>query len=101
MMVRTIIAPTDFSDVSYNAALYAAKLAEDLHAQIILLHVMELPIAVAEFPVTEAVYDEISMEQELTALKKQLIKETQGKVNIHTTNISGSVEYELNELCNI
>jgi len=101
MEVRTIIAPTDFSDVSNNAAHYAAKMAEDVNAQLILLHVMELPLTVTEFPVTEAVFDEISMEDELKTLKSELLKETKGKIKIHVTNILGSVEYELKEICNI
>ncbi|HYK47594.1 MAG TPA: universal stress protein [Parafilimonas sp.] len=99
--MRTIIAPTDFSNVSNNAAHYAAKMAEDVNAQLILLHVMELPITVSEFPVTEAVFDEISMEDELKKLKSDLLKTTKGKIKIHVTNILGSVENELKEICNI
>jgi len=99
--MKTIIAPTDFSSVSYNACLYAAKMAEDLKAKLVLLHVMELPIAVAEFPVTEDVFDEISMEKELKQLQTKLLAETNNKVIIHTKNILGSAEYEIKELCKI
>jgi hypothetical protein len=63
--MKTIIAPTDFSPISYNACLYAAKMALDINANLVLLHVMELPLSVAEFPVTEDIFDEISMEEEL------------------------------------
>ena len=98
--MKTIIAPTDLSEVSYNACLYAAKMAKDLQANLLLLHVMELPISVAEFPVAEEVFDEISMEEELELLKNKLVEETNGKVDIKTENIPGSVEYEVKELCN-
>ena len=99
--MKTIIAPTDFSDVSYNACLYAAKMAHDVQAQLILLHVMELPITVSEFPVLDPVYDETITGTKLQELKNSLLSETQGKVQIQTANILGSVEYELKELCNI
>jgi nucleotide-binding universal stress UspA family protein len=98
--MKTIIAPIDFSSISYNACLYAAKMAEDIKAELILLHVMELPIAVAEFPVSEDVFDEISMEKELNQLQTKLLAETNNKVCIHTKNILGSAEYEIKELCN-
>lgn len=97
--MKTIITPTDFSSISENACLYAAKMAADIHAELIILHVMELPISVAEFPVTEEVYDRINMEEELEALKQKLNKETGGKITIHTKEIVGSVEYELKEVC--
>ena len=97
--MKTIIAPTDFSSISYNACLYAAKMAEDIKAELVLLHVMELPIAVAEFPVTEDVFDELTMEEELKKLKNKLIVETSDNVKIETKNILGSVEHEINELC--
>ena len=99
--MKTIIAPTDFSSISYNACLYAAKMAKDINAELVLLHAMELPIAVAEFPVTEDLFDEIGMEKELEALKNKLSTETNNKVNIYTKNILGSAEYEIKELCKI
>jgi len=97
--MKTIIAPTDFSKVSDNACLYAAKLAADINAALVLLHVMELPLAVAEYPVTENLFDEISIEKELKALRNILISETNNKINIQTENILGSPEYEIKELC--
>ena len=97
--MKTIIAPTDFSSVSYNACLYAAKMAEDVKAELVLLHVMELPVSVAELPVTQDVFAEISMEEELKQLGDKLRAETDNKVNIQTKSILGSAEYEINELC--
>jgi len=98
--MKTIIAPTDFSPISYNACLYAAKMALDINANLVLLHVMELPLSVAEFPVTEDIFDEISMEEELKQLRAKLLDETNNKVNIQAKNILGSAEYEIKELCN-
>ncbi len=42
--MRKILFPTDFSEVSNNAFVYALKLAENIKAEIITLHVYDLPI---------------------------------------------------------
>jgi nucleotide-binding universal stress UspA family protein len=97
--MKTIVAPTDFSSIADNACLYAAKLAADIKAQLLLFHTMELPIAAAEYPVTEDVFDEEGTENELAALKNKLCDATNDKVNIITKNIAGSAEYEIKELC--
>ena len=55
--MKTIIAPTDFSTVSANACFYAANLAADIKADLVLLHIMELPVSVAEYPVTVDVFN--------------------------------------------
>jgi nucleotide-binding universal stress UspA family protein len=98
--MKTILAPVDFSEVSYNACSYAAKLAEDIKAELVLLHVMEVPVTVAEFPMSEAVFDGMHMQKELEALEKKLLNETHNNVKITSKNIMGSVEYEIKELCN-
>ena len=99
--MKTIIAPTDFSPVSYNACIYAAHMAQDIKAELVLLHLMELPLAVAEFPVTEDVFDEISVEAELKELQANLRTETNNNVKIEIKNILGSAEYEIKELCKV
>ena len=97
--MKTIIAPTDFSKVSENACLYAAKLAVEIKADLILFHTMELPLAVAEYPVSENLFDEESLEKELALLKNKLSAATNDKINIRTKNIVGSAEHEIKELC--
>jgi len=42
--MKKILFPTDFSEVSKNAFVYALKLAENIDAEIITLHVYELPV---------------------------------------------------------
>jgi nucleotide-binding universal stress UspA family protein len=41
--MKKILFPTDFSEVSRNAYIYALKLAENLNAEVITLHVYDLP----------------------------------------------------------
>ncbi|HLP12366.1 MAG TPA: universal stress protein [Flavobacteriales bacterium] len=48
--MKTILVPTDFSEAAKNAADYAAGLAKDLKARIILLNVSEKPIVLTEVP---------------------------------------------------
>ncbi|MFV8327934.1 universal stress protein [Flavobacterium sp. ZS1P14] len=43
--MKKILFPTDFSDVSKNAFIYALKLADSINAEIITLHVYQLPQA--------------------------------------------------------
>jgi nucleotide-binding universal stress UspA family protein len=43
--MKKILFPTDFSDVAKNAFIYALKVADSIHAEIITLHVYELPQA--------------------------------------------------------
>ena len=64
--------PYRFFKASDNACLYAAKLAADVNAELLLFHTMELPLVVAEYPVSEDVFDEEGTEKELEALKKTL-----------------------------
>jgi len=47
LFMRTIVAPTDFSSVSINALNYAADLAAAIEADLILLHVVQIPITVS------------------------------------------------------
>src|SRR5205085_5245353 len=67
--------------------------------ELILLHAIELPIAVAEYPVTENLFDQAEMEKELEALKMKLSAATNNKVKIQTKSILSSPEYEIKELC--
>ena len=47
--MKKILFPTDFSATSNNAFLYALKLAENLNAEVVTLHVYELPIMDSNF----------------------------------------------------
>ena len=101
--MKTIIAPTDFSTVSLNAVNYAADMAVALRAELILLHVVPIPVTVIEVPLTEYEYDEMreDAEQELLVLKNQLFLRTHNKINIHAKLSAGSVEHELEQECKI
>lgn len=98
--MKTIIAPTDFSAVSYNACLYAAGMAEDINAELILLHVMELPVAMSGQPLVRPLLSEIIMEDELKRFRDKLRLAINKKVSIQAKSVTGSVEDEIIALSN-
>lgn len=49
--MKTVLAPIDFSEASINAAHYAASIAKDLGANLILCHIYNLPITATDAPV--------------------------------------------------
>lgn len=62
--MKRILFPTDFSKASMNAFVYALKLAKNLKAEIITLHVYDLPhLHIGGMPATlKEVYDSIELE---------------------------------------
>lgn len=49
--IKTILVPTDFSDVAGNALRYAIRLAEESGAGLILFHIYVVPVPTTEVPV--------------------------------------------------
>lgn len=56
-MIKTILIPTDFSDVSKNTAKYAVKLTQEINAKLVLLHVFNVPVYAGDDPVFIPPYD--------------------------------------------
>ena len=92
--MQTIIAPTDFSDISLNAVNYAADMALALHAKLLVLHAMELPVNMSR-SYTEPTQSEIEIEKELNTLKEAIIKRTNGKIYVQTKQVIGLIENEV------
>ncbi len=63
-MMKKILFPTNFSDVSRNAFIYALKLADNIGAEVVTLHVYDLPtLNLRGMPSTiKEVYDSIELE---------------------------------------
>jgi nucleotide-binding universal stress UspA family protein len=101
--MKTIIAPTDFSRVSTNAVDYAADMAVDINAELVLFHVSEQPVAFSEVSFTGPGYDKIVSEEKITNLKNSLHIRTKSKINIRAKNtvgaIHGAIHSELEDLC--
>lgn len=101
--MKTIIAATDFSDVSLNAVRYAANMAAYTKSQLVLFHVCELPLVAAEVPVFTVNNDPLveDVEQEIKKLKKSLEESTKGVTIFTEARFGTSVLDELRDYCTV
>jgi nucleotide-binding universal stress UspA family protein len=101
-MKKLLVVPTDFSPTSTNATNYAADMALAMGADILLLHVYQVPVAVTDVPLVLVSVDELRYEAEkkLDKLKTDLEHITSGKLDINTRARLGDVVDELEEVCN-
>jgi nucleotide-binding universal stress UspA family protein len=95
--MNKIIAPIDFSPVSINAAKYAANMAAALNKDLVLFHVVQIPVVYGEVPMPMGEFDATQAEaqEEMEKLVRQIDEEMAGQVVIHTTMKVGSPVYEL------
>ncbi|MCR6720213.1 MAG: universal stress protein [Chitinophagaceae bacterium] len=99
--MNTIIVPTDFSPAALNALNYAADMAIEINADIHLLHIYQVPIAIIDAPLVLVSVDELKegAEQQLASLKQGLEHVTSGKIKISTEAILGDPIDELQKVC--
>ena len=71
--MKTILVPTDFSSSANNAANYAAALAKEFKAKIILLHSFQVPVPTSDIPITAISIDELQKNNE-RFLEKEVIR---------------------------
>lgn len=82
--MKTIIVPVDFSEVALNAARYAADLAMHTHGVLKLVHVLPMPVLIADVPIPYN-NDDISLEEankSMDELKEELQRRTNDKIAI-------------------
>jgi len=105
--MKTILVPTDFSDTSRNAAIYAFDLAKQVKAtKIILYNTYNVPLNIAPDPLLPSIstmdIDEIK-EGSISGLqyfKNQLINECPLGVEIELLSNYGIITSDINEVCN-
>ncbi|HVT85720.1 MAG TPA: universal stress protein [Chitinophagaceae bacterium] len=100
--MKTIIIPTDFSPIATNAMNYGVDMAQAINANIILLHVYQIPVSMTDVPVVVVSVDELKKEAEerLTSLKASVEHITSGKLKVYTEARLGDVVDEMEDLCN-
>ena len=100
--MKTIIIPTDFSEVANNAMNYGLDLAKAINASVMLLHVFQMPVSIADVPVALLSVEELqtSANKKLAEAKTLAEKVSGGTVKIDTEGILGSVVDELETVCN-
>jgi len=99
--MKTIIVPTDFSPIAKNAMNFAADMAVNINANLMLLHVYQVPVSMTDVPVVLVSADELrkSSESKLEDLKNALTNTTSGKIKIYTEARMGDVSDELEDAC--
>ena len=98
--MKTILVATDFSPVALNATNYAADMAFAINAEILLLHVYQIPVVYLEVPLALSEEDmRQNAEMEILKLKKELIRKAEGKLNIETEVRIGVFFPEMKTVC--
>lgn len=98
--MKTILVATDFSPAATNAANYAAEMALAINADILLLHVYQIPVGYLEVPIAVSLEDlRMGAEKQINDLKEQLSKKTNNKLHIATEVRMASFFKELKNVC--
>ncbi len=98
IFMKTLLVAVDFSDASRMVAAYAAGLANELSARVILLHVVE---PVASYVPVGAAMDVIEtapppiMEEDLKAQEEHLQRFAEGLANVETVAVIGLAADEI------
>lgn len=98
--MKTLVVPVDASANSINAAHYAADMALAIDADLLLLHVVRIPVTSAEAPVGY-IFDELNKSGKalLESVSNDLKARTHSQVGVTTLLEVGSVEFRIKETC--
>ena len=98
--MNTILVPTDFSPAAANAAVYAAQLAQQIEATVLLLHVYQLPVPMTEYPVMMVSAGELKKgaDEGLQRTKEEAQKRFPGVV-FETESRLGDIATEIEDAC--
>jgi nucleotide-binding universal stress UspA family protein len=98
--MKTILVATDFSPVAANAADYAADMAMAINADILLLHVHEIPVVYTEPPIAMNEADMTrGAERAMIRLEAELVVKTNNKLKINIEIRVGKFFPELETIC--
>lgn len=105
--MKRILFPTDFSETAGTAFRYALRLAGVLNAELIILHVYDLPI-VDTPPLpdsTQEIFDIVEMNQfesfreQLPELHKVAEQANMGHISMRNILLYGDLVYNINKVC--
>ncbi len=105
--MKQILFPTDFSEAANTAFIYALRFADSFGADLVILHVYDLPIVETPvLPETAAeIFDIVEMNQfesfrdELPKLHKMAESRGLGHVKIRNVLLYGDLVYNINKVC--
>jgi len=105
--MKQILFPTDFSEAANTAFIYALKFADSFGAELVILHVYDLPIV--ETPPlpesTKEIFDIVEMNQfesfreQLPELHKLAENRNLGHVKMRNVLLYGDLIYNINKVC--
>lgn len=98
--MTTIIVPTDFSPAAENATAYAAKLAGQVQASVLLLHVYSLPVPMADYPLLMVTNEDMKKSAD-EGLKRAIENAQQAHAGVRFDYEArlGDVATEIEEAC--
>jgi nucleotide-binding universal stress UspA family protein len=99
--MKSIVVPINFSPCATNAANYAADLAKAIHADLHLIHVIQVPVNSAELMMTQYLYESMveSASVSLKQLQVALTRRTNNRISVETTLEAGSLGAKVKDLC--
>ena len=97
--MKTIIVATDFSASAEKAMMYAGAIASKIHAEILLLHVYQIPVSMAEVPVMMISAEELKhIADEGLSNARTVLKNVFPSLEIRTESRLGDVLDELEDV---
>ena len=99
--MKTLVAPTDFSDKSVNAVFYAADMACMIQADLALVHVCQVPMTFSDTPAPASTLAGLMSEAEerIDRLAGRILDRTGGQIRTTTVVKEGNVVDEINRYC--
>jgi nucleotide-binding universal stress UspA family protein len=100
--MKTVIVPTDFSDISNNALDYAVDLAKDTGSSLLVFHAYQVPVSMTDVPIVLVSVEELqkNADNKVSELKRSIEQSTAGAVKVYAEAKLGDTVDELEDLCN-
>ena len=98
--MKTIVLATDFSTSADNAMLYAGRLANNIGASLLLLHVYQVPVGMNDMPLLVVSTDELKTTANAGLQKaKELLLANFNSLDVQMESRLGDVVDELKDIC--
>lgn len=100
--MKTIIVPTDFSEISNNAIEYAIDLAKATGGSILLFHAYQVPVSMTDVPIVLLSVEDLQKanESKMNEVKRSVQEKTGDAIKVYGETKLGDTVDELEEVCN-
>jgi nucleotide-binding universal stress UspA family protein len=102
MIMKTVIVPTDFSEISNNALQYAIDLAKDNGSSLLIFHAYQVPVSMTDVPIVLVSVEQLqkNADDKIEELKRSVQLSSGGTLKIYAEAKLGDTVDELEDLCN-